>query len=50
MDQWILKTFLPGFQFPAIPADWVSILDFACNKNIFAQISDSGRSFIGGFG
>lgn len=50
MDQWILKTCLPGFQFPAITANWVPILDFACNKNIFAQVSDSGRNFIGGFG
>ena len=26
------------------------ILDFACNKTIFARISDSGRNFDGGFG
>ena len=29
---------------------WAQILDFACNTNIFARISDSGRKFNGGFG
>ena len=50
MNRRIFKTFLPGFRISAIAADWPQILDFACNKNIFAQISDSGRNFIGGFG
>ena len=50
MDRQILKTFLPGFRISAIAADWTRILDFACDKNIFAQMSDLGRNFIGGFG
>ena len=50
MNGQILKTFLPGFRISAIAVDWPQILDFACNKNIFAQILDSGRNFIGGFG
>ena len=29
---------------------WAQIMDFACNSNIFARISDSGRKWKGGFG
>ena len=29
---------------------WARILDFACNWNIFAWISDSGQKWKGGFG
>ena len=50
MDWRILKIVLPGFRISAIAADWPRILDFACNKNIFAQISNSGQNFIGEFG
>ena len=50
MDRQILKIFLPCMQIFAIAADWTRILDFACNKNIFAQISNSGQNFIGEFG
>ena len=45
-----------GFSDPAIAADCgfihflARILDFACNKNIFARISDSWRNFNGRFG
>ena len=65
-DRRILKKFLPGIQIQSeILTDfrilqlqqiagssifWARILDFACNKNIFARISDSGRNFNGGFG
>ena len=57
-DQRILKIFLPGFRIqskiltdfrilqlqPIVDSSifWVRILDFACNSNIFAWISDSG--------
>ena len=50
MDRQILKIFLPCMQIFAIAADWTRILDFACNKNIFAQISNSGQNFICEFG
>ena len=50
MDRQILKIFLPCMQIFAIAADWIRILDFACNKNIFAQILNSGQNFIGEFG
>ena len=53
--------FLPGFRIQSeILTDFrilqlqriedSSILDFACNSNIFAWISDSGRKWKGGFG
>ena len=60
-DRRILKIFLPGFriqsemltdfwilqlQWNAVSSIfWAWILDFACNTNIFARISDSGRKF-----
>ena len=55
------KLFLPGFRIQSeILTDFrilqlqriedSSILDFACNSNIFAWISDSGRKWKGGFG
>ena len=59
MDWRILKIFLPGFQIQSeILTDfrilqlqhianssifWARILDFACNKSIFARISESGE-------
>ena len=62
MDRQILKIFLPGFQiqseiltdFRILQLQWIEnssifcarILDFACNKSIFAQISDSGKSLM----
>ena len=65
-DQRILRIFLPGFRIQTeILADfrilrlrqiadssifWARILDFTCNSNIFARISDSGRKWRGGFG
>ena len=60
-DRRILKIFLPGFRIQSeILTDFrilqlqriedSSILDFACNSNIFAWISDSGRKWKGGFG
>ena len=65
-DRRILEIFLPGFRIQSeILTDfrilqlqrnadssifWARILDFACNTNIFAPISDSGGKFIGGFG
>ena len=58
-DRRILKIFLPGFRIQSEIltgfrilqlqriADssfcWARILDFACNKSIFARISDSGK-------
>ena len=60
-DRRILKIFLPGFRIQsemltdfwilqlqwnaASSIFWARILDFACNTNIFARISDSGRKF-----
>ena len=65
-DRRILKIFLPGFRIQSeiltgfrIPqleriADssifCARILDFACNLNIFARISDSGLKWKDGFG
>ena len=65
-DRRILEIFLHGFRIQSeILTDfrilqlqrnsdssifWARILDFACNTNIFAPISDSGRKFNGGFG
>ena len=59
MDWRILKIFLPGFwiqseiltgfrilqlqQITDSSFFWARILDFACNKSIFAPISDSGE-------
>ena len=59
MDRRILKIFLPGFRiqseiltdFRILQLQWIAnssilwaqILDFACNKSIFAQISESGK-------
>ena len=59
MDRQILKIFLPGFRiqseiltdFRILQLQWIAnssifcahILDFACNKSVFAQISDSGK-------
>ena len=59
MDRRILKIFLPGFRiqsdiltdFQILQLQWIAnsstfwtqILDFACNKSIFAWISDSGK-------
>ena len=59
MDRQILKIFLPGFRiqseiltnFRILQLQWIAnssifwawILDFACNKSIFARISDSGE-------
>ena len=59
MDRQILKIFLPGFRIQSeILTDfrilqlqwivnstifWARILDFACNKSIFAQILESGE-------
>ena len=59
MDRRILKIFLPGFwiqsqiltDFRILQLQWIAnssifwaqILDFACNKSIFAWISDSGK-------
>ena len=66
MDRRILKIFLTGFRIQSeILTDfrilqlqrivdssifWARILDFACNSNIFAWISGSGRKWKGGFG
>ena len=65
-DRRILEIFLHGFRIQSeILTDFrilqlqrnadssifcARILDFACNTNIFAPISDSGRKFNGGFG
>ena len=59
MDWRILKIFLPGFwihseilmgfrilqlqQIADSSFFWARILDFVCNKSIFARISDSGE-------
>ena len=46
MDFWILQL----QQIANSYIFWAGILDFVCNSNIFAQISDSGRKWKGRFG